>query len=152
MADTSLSEKKTGLLIWQLSNYWQSKLRNILKDHHLTLNEYLILESIKILNESKKELSQIDVSKFSGIDVSVTSVTFKLLENKKLIVRKYKSDNRKKNVEISSIGVSLFDKIYPLIIKQEKLIFGKLQNENYNFTNSLRLLLGKSLRVKVNKI
>jgi len=152
MADTSLSEKKLGLLIWQVSNYWQSKLRNILKDHNLTLNEYLILESIKILNESKKELSQIDISKFSGIDVSVTSVTFKLLENKKLIVRKNKSDNRKKNVEISSIGVSLFDRIYPIIIKQEKEIFGKLQNENYNFTNSLRLLLGKSLRVKVNKI
>ena len=152
MADTSLSEKKLGLLIWQVSNYWQSKLRNILKDHNLTLNEYLILESIKMLNESKKELSQIDISKFSGIDVSVTSVTFKLLENKKLIVRKNKSDNRKKNVEISSVGISLFDKIYPIIIKQEKEIFGKLQNENYNFTNSLRLLLGKSLRVKVNKI
>ena len=152
MADTSLSEKKLGLLIWQVSNYWQSKLRNLLKDHNLTLNEYLILESIKMLNESKKELSQIDISKFSGIDVSVTSVTFKLLENKKLIVRKNKSDNRKKNVEISSIGVSLFDRIYPIIIKQEKEIFGKLQNENYNFTNSLRLLLGKSLRVKVNKI
>tara|TARA_Y100000590_G_scaffold360560_1_gene416902 strand:+ start:1035 stop:1493 length:459 start_codon:yes stop_codon:yes gene_type:complete len=152
MADTSLSEKKLGLLIWQVSNYWQSKLRNLLKDHNLTLNEYLILESIKMLNESKKELSQIDISKFSGIDVSVTSVTFKLLENKKLIVRKNKSDNRKKNVEISSVGISLFDKIYPIIIKQEKEIFGKLQNENYNFTNSLRLLLGKSLRVKVNKI
>tara|TARA_Y100000590_G_scaffold279054_1_gene313330 strand:- start:916 stop:1377 length:462 start_codon:yes stop_codon:yes gene_type:complete len=152
MADTSLSEKKIGLLIWQVSNYWQSKLRKVLKDHNLTLNEYLIIESIKILNESKTELSQIDISKFSGIDVSVTSVTFKLLENKKLIVRSNKNDNRKKTVEISANGLKLFDRIYPTIVKKEKEIFGKLENENYNFTNSLKLLLGRSLRVRANKI
>ena len=33
MADTSLSENKIGLLIWQMSNYWQSKLRKILKKY-----------------------------------------------------------------------------------------------------------------------
>ena len=37
MADTSLSEKKIGLLIWQVSNYWQNKLRKILKKYNLTL-------------------------------------------------------------------------------------------------------------------
>ena len=52
MADTSLSEKKIGLLVWQLSNYWQSNLRKILKTYNLTLNEYLILESIFILQQN----------------------------------------------------------------------------------------------------
>ena len=33
MADTSLAEKKIGLLVWKLSNHWQSKLRKILKDY-----------------------------------------------------------------------------------------------------------------------
>ena len=72
MADTSLSEKKIGLLIWQVSNYWQSKLRKILKEHELTLNEYLIFESIHILKDYKNELSQIDVSKFSGISMRLS--------------------------------------------------------------------------------
>ncbi len=45
MADTSLSESKIGLLVWQTSNYWQSKLRRVLRGYDLTLNEYLILES-----------------------------------------------------------------------------------------------------------
>ena len=48
MADTSLSEKKIGLLVWQVSNYWQSKLRKILKNYNLTLNEYLIIKAITI--------------------------------------------------------------------------------------------------------
>ena len=54
MADTSLSEKKIGLLIWQVSNYWQSQLRKILKNYNLTLNEYLIIESIQSLSKNKR--------------------------------------------------------------------------------------------------
>ena len=46
-------------------------------------------------------------------------------------------------------GEKLFNKIYPLINKEEELIFNKLQNETFNFTNSLKLLLGMKLRIKV---
>ena len=49
MADTSLIENKIGLLIWKTSNYWQSNLRKILNPHNISLNEYLILQSIKYL-------------------------------------------------------------------------------------------------------
>ena len=148
MADTSLSENKTGLLIWQLSNFWQSRLRKILKKHQLTLNEFLILESIVRLNDYKKDLSQTHISSFSGIDNSVASVTFKLLEEKKLISRYNKNDNRKKIVKILDNGINLYNLINPSILNEEKDIFGKLQNENHNFINSIKLLLGKSLRIR----
>ena len=152
MADTSLSEKKIGLLIWQVSNYWQSKLRKILKEYNLTLNEYLILESITKLQQSQSELFQNEISIFAAIDISVASVTFKLLENKNLIVRIIKKDNRKKIIEMLGRGNNLYKKINPLILEKEKNIFNKLQNETYNFTNSLKLILGRSLRIKANKI
>ena len=152
MADTSLSEKKIGLLIWQVSNYWQSNLRKILKDYNLTLNEYLILDSIIRLQQTKKEIVQNEISIFAGIDISVSSVTFKLLENKKLIVRIIKKDNRKKIIEMLGSGNNLYEKINPLILEKEKNIFNKLQNETYNFTNSLKLILGRRLRIKAEKI
>ena len=152
MADTSLSEKKIGLLVWQLSNYWQSKLRKILKDYNLTLNEYLILESISNLLENQKELSQNEISIFAGIDISVASVTFKLLENKKLIVRGTKNDNRKKIVDMLASGINLYNKVKPFILKEELNIFNKLHSEIYNFKNSLKLLLGKRIRIKAKKI
>ena len=151
MADTSLSEKKIGLLVWQLSNYWQSKLRKIVKDYNLTLNEYLILEAIFKLMQNQKGLSQIDISIFSGIDISVASVTFKLLENKKLIIRRTKKDNRKKIVEMLASGINLYKKVSPLVLEEELNIFSKLHNEIHNFKNSLKLLLGKSLRIKAKK-
>ena len=152
MADTSLSEKKIGLLIWQVSNYWQSHLRKILKDYNLTLNEYLILESIDRLQLNHDELTQNDISIFSGIDISVVSITFKLLEHKKFISRFIKKDNRKKIVKMLGSGNNLFKKIYPLIQEEEIKIFSKLENESYNFTNSLKLLLGRSIRIKANKL
>jgi len=152
MADTSLSEKKIGLLIWQVSNYWQNNLRKILKNYNLTLNEYLILEAIKRLQENKYEIAQNEISIYAGIDISVASVTFKLLENKNLIVRIIKKDNRKKIIEMLGRGNNLYNKINPLILEKEKNIFNKLQNETYNFTNSLKLILGRSLRIKANKI
>ena len=152
MADTSLSEKKIGLLVWQLSNYWQSKLRKILKNYNLTLNEYLILESISSLLDNQNELSQNKISIYAGIDISVASVTFKLLESKKLIIRKTKKDNRKKIVEILASGINLYNKVKPFILKEELNIFDKLHSEIYNFKNSLKLLLGKRIRIKAEKI
>ena len=152
MADTSLSEKKLGLLIWQVANYWQSSLRKILKFYNLTLNEYLILESIYILQQNENDLTQNFISIFSGIDISVASVTFKLLENKKFISRNIKNDYRKKIVEMLDSGNNLFKIINPLIQAKETNIFNKLQNETNNFTNSLKLLLGRSVRIKANKI
>ena len=152
MADTSLAEKKIGLLVWQLSNHWQSKLRKILKDYKLTLNEYLILVSISDLSENQKELSQNEISIFAGIDISVASVTFKLLENKKLIIRRIKNDNRKKIVEMLASGINLYNKVQPLILREELNIFYKLHNEIYNFKNLIKLLLGKSVRIKAKRI
>ena len=152
MADTSLAEKKIGLLVWQLSNHWQSKLRKILKDHKLTLNEYLILESISDLSENQKELFQNRISFFAGIDISVASVTFKLLENKRLIVRRTKKDNRKKIIEMLANGINLYNKVKPLILREESNIFNKLHNEIHNFKNLIKLLLGKRVRIKAKKI
>ena len=96
MADTSLSETKIGLLIWQVSNLWQSRLRKILKKYNLTLNEYLIIESSIKLGNNKSALYQNEISIYAGIDFSVSSVIFKLLEEKKIVSRVYTNDNRKK--------------------------------------------------------
>ena len=151
MADTSLSEKKAGLLVWQVSNLWQSKLRQVLKFYKLTLNEYLVLESINELKKHIILLNQNIISTFSSIDVSVVSVVLKLLERKNFIKRTIDKDNRKKTIEMLSTGKKVFNEIYPLIISEEEKIFYKLQNEKNNFKNLLKLILGKKLRISVNK-
>ena len=151
MADTSLIENKIGLLIWKTSNYWQSNLRKILNPYNISLNEYLILQSIKYLLGEKSNIFQNEIADFIGIDISVTSITLKSLEQKKYISRQIKDDNRKKIIKILQQGKDLFQILYPLIEKEEELLFNKLNNETFNFTNSLKLLLGKKIRIKVEK-
>ena len=95
--------------------------------------------------------SQTIISSFAGIDVSVVSVCLKTLEKKKLIKRTADQDNRKKIINILVTGKKLFDIIYPKIDQQEKYLFNKLQDEKYNFSNSLKLILGKKIRIKADK-
>jgi len=148
MADTSLIENNIGLLIWKASNFWQSKLRKILIHHKISLNEYLILKSIYFLSATNINIYQNEIANFIGIDVSVTSVTLKLLERKKYIKREFKNDNRRKNKKIIEEGSNLFNKIHPLLQEEEGRLFNKLDNETFNFTNSLKLILGRKLRIK----
>ena len=151
MADTSLSEKKIGLLIWHVSKFWQAKLRFILNKYNLSLNEYLIIEALNILDKNFKPPSQTRISIFSGIDESVVCVCLKSLEKKNLIKRTVDQDNRKKIINILPVGIKLFNAIYPQINQQENDIFDKLQNEKLNFCNLLKLILGKKIRIKVGK-
>ncbi len=151
MADTSLIENNIGILIWKTSNFWQYNLRKILKPYKVSINEYLVLQSITHLLLFKSKIYQNEISDLIGIDISVTSVTLKILERKKYISRKTLDDNRKKMVSILKEGNDLFKEIYPLIKKEEERIFFKLNNETFNFTNSLKLLLGRKIRIKAEK-
>ena len=148
MADTSLIEGNIGLLVWKTSNFWQSKLRKILSPYKISLNEYLILKSIYSLSQSSLIIYQNEISHFIGIDISVTSVTLKLLEKKNYIERGFKSDNRRKNIKILKNGAELFNIIHPLLQKEEDQMFNKLNTETFNFINSLKLILGRKLRIK----
>lgn len=152
MADTSLYEKKIGLLIWHVSNHWQNKLRNILKKYNLSLNEYLIFEALAELESNLKPITQTSISSFSGIDISVVSVCLKSLSKKKYINRKLDNDNRKKIITFLKEGFQLYNEINPKIKLQENELFDKLKNEKINFCNSLKLIIGKKIRIKAGNI
>ena len=94
MADTSLNENRLGLLIWETCNLWQSKLRLKLKNHNISLNEYLILETIFRLQDINPNISQIEVAKNCSLNTAVVSSKLTFLENKKLIKRQSSDNNR----------------------------------------------------------
>ena len=70
MADTSLNESRLALLIWQISNLWQSKVRRKLKNSNISFNEYLILETIFKLQRNNSNITQQDICKSASIDRS----------------------------------------------------------------------------------
>tara|TARA_B100000686_G_scaffold350962_1_gene448355 strand:- start:882 stop:1334 length:453 start_codon:yes stop_codon:yes gene_type:complete len=149
MNSKNLIDIKIGLLLWKASNLWQSKLRNVLEGYNLTLNEFIILETLFMSKD--ENITQVFISKSSGVNVSVISTVIKVLQKKSLIKRKSDIDNRKKIIELSENGKILTKKILPYINNVEKNIFLKLGKEEINFVNSMKLILGKKIRIKAEK-
>ena len=150
MADTSLNENRIGLLIWQTSNLWQSKIRQNIFKYNISFNEYLILETTYNLSKISSNISQVDIVKHSFIDKSVVSSKLTKLNNKKLIIKLTPVDNRSNKLELTNKGVDIVEKMIKEIIKTENNFFNKLNHETFNFINSLKLLLGKKIRIKAN--
>ena len=148
MADTSLNENRLALLIWQISNLWQSKVRQKLKESEITLNEYLILETIYLLKEKNINITQQDICKNSSIDRSVVSLRVSKLEEKNLISKQQPQDKRSNSLILTSEGNDLINNIIDNIVDLENELFNKLGSEIFNFTNSLKLLLGKKIRIR----
>ena len=148
MADTSLNENRLALLIWQTSNLWQSKVRHKLKESEITLNEYLILETIYLLQQEKINITQQDICKNASIDRSVVSLRVSKLEEKKLISKQQPQDKRSDSLILTTAGNDLINNIIDNIIELENELFNKLGSEIFNFTNSLKLLLGKKIRIR----
>ena len=136
-------------MIWKVSNLWQNLLRSTLTEYALTLNEYIILETLYV--NSNDLITQVDISKSSGVNISVISTTLDILQKKKLIYRKSSKDNRKKNIELTDQAKSLIKIIVPLIREVENDFFIKLGSEKEILTNSIKLILGKKIRIKADK-
>ena len=150
MADTSLNENRIGLLIWQTSNLWQSNIRKQIAKSNLSFNEYLILETVYNLSKFLTEINQVDIVKHSFIDKSVVSAKLTKLGKKKLIKKMTPNDNRSNKLTLTNEGKNIVEKIIDDIIATESDFFGKLNEESFNFINSLKLLLGKKIRIKAN--
>jgi len=149
MLNNYFVDKKKGLLLWKASNLWQSLLRNVLISYSLTLNEFIILETL--LFESKNKITQVYLSKSSGINISVISTVLKVLHKKSLIKRKSDFDNRKKIIELTEDAKSLINSILPITNEIEKNFFLILGKEQENFSNSMKLILNKKIRIKAEK-
>ena len=81
----------------------------------------------------------------------MVSTALKTLENKLLIKKNIDIDNRKKIIELTKNAITLTKKISPIIERLEKNFFSKLGSEELNFTNSMKIVLGKKIRIKADK-
>jgi len=150
MAGTSFNDDRRSLLIWQISNLWQSRLRKVFKNKNLSFNEYLILETLFVLSKKNSDvsISQKDISNNSSIDNSVVSSKILILEKKNFIYKFNSQDRRSNSIKLTLIGEKLINILIKDVEKEENLLFEKLGIENENFLNSLKLILGKKIRIK----
>ena len=96
----------------------------------------------------KENITQQDICINSSIDRSVVSLKIYSLEEKKLLNRSQPKDRRSYGLNLTNKGNILVQSLIKSVEEQENLIFDKLGSEIFNFKNSLKLILGKKIRIK----
>ena len=122
-------------------NKWHSMIKKELKKMNLTHPQFVVLASLAYLLQDSDEVTQVMISKLSGIDVMTVSQILNLLEKNDLVKRKEHSrDTRAKAVILNKKGEEALQKAVPLVEQIDEIFFEKLDTDEEQFKHFLARL------------
>ena len=122
-------------------NKWHSMIKKELKKMKLTHPQFVVLASLAYLLQDSDEVTQVMISKLSGIDVMTVSQILNLLEKNDLVKRKeHSKDTRAKAVILNKKGEEALQKAVPLVEKIDEIFFEKLDTNEEQFKHFLARL------------
>ena len=115
-------------------NKWHSMIKKELKKMNLTHPQFVVLASLAYLSQNSNEVTQIMISKLSGVDVMTISQILGLLEKHNFVKRKeHSKDTRAKAVTLNKKGEEILQKAVPLVEQIDEFFFGKLDSDEEQF-------------------
>ena len=119
-------------------NKWHSMIKKELKKMNLTHPQFVVLASLAYLSQDSNEVTQVMISKLSGIDVMTVSQILGLLEKHDFVKRKEHSrDTRAKAVILNKKGEEVLQKAVPLVEQIDEIFFEKLDTDEEQFKHFL---------------
>lgn len=135
-------DQSPGFLLWQVSTRWRREIESSLIKLDLTHSQFVLLSSLGWLTRYNENVTQIELSRQSSLDVNVTSQVLRTLEKKGFLERhRVEGNERSKFPRLTSSGIKLLSKAIPLVEKIDQEFFEKLNHkENEIFISLFRKL------------
>lgn len=135
------SEESSGLLFMRAYNKWHGEIKKQLKTLNITHPQFVLLTSLGYLSQYHAEVTQVMISKISGMDVMSVSQIMGSLEKHKLITRKeHSKDSRAKAVLLTETGAERIKQSLPIVEEIDMMFFGSLKKEEGEFIRLLQSL------------
>jgi DNA-binding MarR family transcriptional regulator len=135
-------EESPGYLLWRVSIAWRSRIENVLKPLNLTHPQFVVLAALAWLTRKGTFVSQVDISRISGLDPNTTSQVLRSLEAKKYITRMRSVDERSKNPMLTDHGSEVLSKALPAVEQADTEFFALLTSDKTDILkNIFRTLL-----------
>lgn len=134
-------EQSPGFLLWQVSTKWRRQIEATLATLDLTHPQFVLLAGVSWLTRDGKMVTQIELARHAGTDITMTSQVLRTLERKGYIERRYRPGNeRSKFPHLTKQGALTIEKAIPLVEALDSNFFSKLQDETSNFVKILQKL------------
>jgi DNA-binding MarR family transcriptional regulator len=134
-ADARLSP---GLLLWQVTNRWQSAVRAALEPYGLTHVQFVLLASLTWL-DSEEPVTQRALADHAATDPMMTSQVLRTLEQRGLVERRpHPEDRRARAVAVTPEGANLANRTVSVVEAADRAFFGDAETAVVRALSSLR--------------
>lgn len=139
------SQESVGFLFWQTHMLWSREIKKVLTPFKLSHTQFVILAVINYLTTSKEEVSQVDISELSNIDVMTISTSLKALTKNGYVIKdRSLKDARAYVLKLSDSGESILKESIKVVEAVDALFFNLPEDEFKQFSTSLEVLKGTS--------
>lgn len=120
-------EQSPGFLLWQVSTRWRRKIEATLAEIGLTHPQFVLLASLGWLVRNQAPVTQAQLARHCGTDVTMTSHVLRTLERRGLIERRLLPGNeRSKFPQLTKQGARLVEQAIPRVEQVDQDFFGGL--------------------------
>ncbi|MDR2486938.1 MAG: hypothetical protein LBD12_03155 [Clostridiales Family XIII bacterium] len=83
----SNADENPGMVFWQTYAIWHRKILGVLRGYNLTHTQFILMAVIRGLVDEDEEVTLEAVSTVSKVDVSIITMSVRLLERRRLVIR-----------------------------------------------------------------